>query len=898
MTTLQTIRLPAGGDVPTLWSAVAAHMAAWLHERGLAARDAVLLLPFAALLAPARMACAAEPRFAGWPPRIETPLTLAAALGPPPESVPGRVSGDVLVDRLAAGARVGRLLASAGAAPAPGDFEHLTAQFVDAAHLVRTAALARAPVQRAAFLSRACARTAGAAAGPAQLEARLLGEAVAWCAEGVDAASDRLFAHRPAAWVAIEVGGSDALIDAVVAQAQGDRAPGRTCRDAVPDAVQGDARLAEVPHADGPALMHDDGVPVLRLVADAPREAPFADLARPALARRWLCEDAEDEARAAAVAVIEALDAGRAPVALVALDRSLVRRVRALLERVGVPLVDETGWQLSTTRAAARLMALLRAAQAEPGSDAWLDWLSTWPSADALALRSLEASWRGRRRIPARAAGERLAFAAAAHLAPLAQAGRHSLREWLKRLSACLRADDSAAQLAADAAGAQVLAALRLDEVGATWGVEADALSLDLAGFVSWIAAALEARSYAPPPGAGAVVVVTPLARAVGRPFAHAVVPAADHRHLGHAAPSASLVGEALAAELGLETRAESRLRQRLALAQLMRLPALTLLRRRQDEGEGVDDSPDLQWLQLEVERGGASPWPAEAPPLSQRAVVVTPVAPPFAVAAGALPAVLSATQIEALRDCPYRFFARAVLRLDEPAELEAGVAKRDYGEWLHLVLQRFHAARAAPGAAVLDDASRLRQAALEATARQGLDEAAMLPFRASFEVFAPAYLRWLEQRERVGWHWQAGEVDAKAAPAVLAPTVLRGRIDRIDADARGVRQVIDYKTGAAETLRRKVAEPLEDTQLAFYAALLGEATPLEACYVALDGRDAPRQFAHADVQRSAAALVAGLAGEMRRLRQGAALRALGEGDVCEHCEARGLCRRDQWSGA
>jgi len=40
------------------------------------------------------------------------------------------------------------------------------------------------------------------------------------------------------------------------------------------------------------------------------------------------------------------------------------------------------------------------------------------------------------------------------------------------------------------------------------------------------------------------------------------------------------------------------------------------------------------------------------------------------------------------------------------------------------------------------------------------------------------------------------------------------------------------------------------------------------------------------------------LGGEWQRLQAGAALPALGEGKVCETCEARGLCRRDHWGAA
>jgi ATP-dependent helicase/nuclease subunit B len=42
-------------------------------------------------------------------------------------------------------------------------------------------------------------------------------------------------------------------------------------------------------------------------------------------------------------------------------------------------------------------------------------------------------------------------------------------------------------------------------------------------------------------------------------------------------------------------------------------------------------------------------------------------------------------------------------------------------------------------------------------------------------------------------------------------------------------------------------------------------------------------------------ALVHGIVSDLRRIGDGAALPALGEGAVCEHCAARGLCRKDFW---
>jgi ATP-dependent helicase/nuclease subunit B len=97
------------------------------------------------------------------------------------------------------------------------------------------------------------------------------------------------------------------------------------------------------------------------------------------------------------------------------------------------------------------------------------------------------------------------------------------------------------------------------------------------------------------------------------------------------------------------------------------------------------------------------------------------------------------------------------------------------------------------------------------------------------------------------------------------------------------------------------VREPLEDTQLAFYAALEllregGSDGPLTAAYLALDDSQGVVEVPHRDVTRTAEVLLKSLAEELQQLRGGAALPALGDGMVCEHCEARGLCRRDHWS--
>ena len=99
---------------------------------------------------------------------------------------------------------------------------------------------------------------------------------------------------------------------------------------------------------------------------------------------------------------------------------------------------------------------------------------------------------------------------------------------------------------------------------------------------------------------------------------------------------------------------------------------------------------------------------------------------------------------------------------------------------------------------------------------------------------------------------------------------------------------------GSRTATAARIKEPFEDTQLAFYAALLTDDT-LEAAYVNVGERDGTRTYAQPEVVEVRDALVHGILHDMRRIGEGASLPALGEGMACEYCAARGLCRKDFW---
>ncbi|NUZ07737.1 PD-(D/E)XK nuclease family protein [Piscinibacter koreensis] len=868
--TLIALRRVDGG-APDPWPAIVESAAGWLAETGADARDAIVLVPFAQHLPLARRAWAAR---GGWMPRIETTQSLARALAPPPAAGELGITFDAAIDRLTARRLLRGVQRTAALRRDPRAFEQAGAAVVATAHAFARAVAALPAAERAANRERG-RELLGGAAGPGQTERVLAQVAFEWAAAADAAATDLLFDLAPSAWIAVEAGGAAALTANLLRAAAGAR-------------------------------------PCLRIVTDPDPEQPFAGTVHTGRVALAECDDFEDEAVRSAAHVIQHLNEGRTPVALIAQDRLLTRRVRALLARQRVPLADETGWRLSTTRAGASVATLLRAARWNASVDDWLDWLKptvvAWPGLErsVRALDELEAAlrrngWVAPAAVDAAkldAAAAALHEAAAAILAALRAAPRLSLRGWLAALKQALVACGSWQLLSDDDAGRQLLAAVPIDDperIGA--GVLDESMSLD--DFSRWIDATLEDASFVPAADADAQVVVTPLERAMLRPFGAIVLPGADEKRLGAAPAPHPLLSDAVALELGLATAEQRRQAEVLAFAQILRVPALTLLRRRDDGGEPLAPSPLIERLGLALAAAGRTLEEA-ADPTHAETVEPAPVARPQPRAPALLPLRLSATATDALRTCPYRFFTLQMLQLADADELDDEVEKRDYGNWLHDVLRRFHAERGA-GASVADDTRRLHEVARVVEREMGLDAAAFLPFAASFARLVPRYVRWLHERDAAGAEWQQGEVELTVRPPAWGGVEMRGVVDRIDRLADGTTELIDYKTTSPKTLRERTGagRRFEDTQLAFYAALAGgqhdEAPPLRAIYLAVDSGEDVQEALHADVATSARAVVEGVGAELERIRAGAPLPALGRGTACEYCSARGICRRDDW---
>jgi len=633
----------------------------------------------------------------------------------------------------------------------------------------------------------------------------------------------------------------------------------------------------------------------------------------------------EDEAAAVAQQVLDWLRGGVGPIALVSLDRLTARRVRALLERAQVVVLDETGWRLSTTSAAAAVMRWYDLVADELYWRDLLDWLkSSFTLADRPAkadeVAFIERAIRAegvlqgaapiRRALAARLArheDEAAAAAGAREVLDLIVAQAQATKRAPGTLAGHLRA------LGAALDGLGMRAALDADPVGRSVLRELAALEADLApvggratleDFRALLAARFEESAHVDVQVESPVTMVS-LAATSLRPFAAAVLIGADARHLPAAPAEALFMSNAVRAELGLGT-ADRELRQQTAqlAALLATVPRAVATWRTRKGDEPNSLSPLLQRLQLVADRALG-----EQPPQTARreAFIAAPLPQcrPAPSAAALLPETLSASRAQALVDCAYRFYARALLRLEEPRDVIEMPEKRDFGDALHRVLHAFHTRWVAFDVAAVDPhdlAASLREEADRVFDGEVARAPGMLAFRHRFDRLIDDYVEWLRGHASHGWRWVAGETERRQTFDLGdgRQVTLVGRLDRIEENAAGEVQVIDYKARRADALKQALREPGEDIQLPFYSLLLPQPAA-SALYVSFDrareGKSGVEAVAPpAPFGELVEQVAERLRGDLQRVASGAPLPAIGTESVCGYCEMRGLCRRDHWT--
>jgi ATP-dependent helicase/nuclease subunit B len=608
-----------------------------------------------------------------------------------------------------------------------------------------------------------------------------------------------------------------------------------------------------------------------------------------------VAHDAEDESQRAVACALTHIAAGRTPVALPAIDRLATRRISAMLHARGVSVADETGWRLSTTHAAASLMSLLRAAMPQIGQDALLDWLKH-TSVPAQAVQGLESLLRGQNNDVAgiKYAQDAIIFIVGGvrhEPASVLQTLRspRPIAAWLAALEQALIISGQWQRLSQDVAGVQVLQALHLDHEASSI-LANDTSRMSLSELSTWVQTALEGASFKPASQTDPQVIILPLAQMAARPFAAAVLAGCDELRLPLTAEPVGLWMRSQRTALGLPSREALAQELQAVWAWAMGVPVIDVLWRQAQGDEILQPSPLLQAWQA------AHAYQLASDPRQSKSVAAQPVQmprPSVRQATDLMPRSFSASSYADARACPYRFFALRLLKLSESKELDEELSKRDFGAWLHAVLSSFHLRRPRETDA-LHDAELLDACAAEESKALAQDPS-FVPFAASWPRLRTSYLPWLAEHEAQGWRFESSETALELALGVGLK--LQGRLDRVDllaGSAASEHLVMDYKTEGAASLKKRVADPLEDTQLSFYAALLGK-PQVSAAYLAV-GEASTELIAQPLVREAVPMLLAGLQNDGQRMKAGHALPALGEGVACDYCAARGLCRKDFWA--
>ena len=655
------------------------------------------------------------------------------------------------------------------------------------------------------------------------------------------------------------------------------------------------------------ALQRDAKQTDLRADAQVLKSNPDARLS--SRVQLFAAHGLEQEARAAEVQIRRWLLDGKKSIAVVVQDRLVARRVRALLERAQVQIQDESGWTFATLSVGTVLMGWLETLQNDFYYQDVLDLLkSPFLFGDELAEQRQRAAYLFEKMVRKQGMASGLdtfiatstdegltrALVRLRQAAAVLPKNRVMLSQWLQALRNSLEILGVLPAWANDAAGQQLLQLL------GQWREELqqDTTRCSYAEWKRWLSQQLDLNTFRDM-NVESPVLFTHLAATRWRSFDAVLLLGCDAQHLP--APGNSLwFNDAVRAALGLPLSSVQRDAARDDLLGLLALNDEVLVTwQARKNGEPNLLSPHFEMLHaLHVLAYGDDLAARDLADMLDAASVrnagfdLPPSAsmPRPALAAGLLPQRISPSGYNSLVACPYQFYARHILRLNDLDEVREEIDKRDYGTWVHKVLQRFHGEHALlmnEGRAHLHDA--LQRISEEVFADALAHDYLALAWLLRWQAMIPAYLDRQLEREQAGWRYSVAEepFDFNVAENL----VLRGRIDRIDKNAAGDECVLDYKTQTVAVLKKKLKDAGEDVQLACYAQVRNAQ---EAAFVSLEGGVEDVAPAQAIDELAELNLVR-LRTVFAQMRGGTPLPANGVESACAYCEMRGLCRQGSW---
>jgi ATP-dependent helicase/nuclease subunit B len=574
------------------------------------------------------------------------------------------------------------------------------------------------------------------------------------------------------------------------------------------------------------------------------------------------------------------LIAGKKNIALVAQDRLAARRARALLGRLGSSLRirDETGWKLSTTRAAAALdswLALIRSPKEGPTASTLLEFLQNpyfdlarslkiSPETcigliaqleDILIASQAKSGWQ-----TFLMAIERANYYAATNgSSPNGQlhelitfiSQRH--RAWQHEILACsaayellqndLQAMGMYERFEKDAAGKQLLETLKHFDLSA--GIYQD-IKMRLPEWLSLLKTVIEEASYEEEgKDAKATLSILPLSATRLRQFDAVVLVGCDEQQLPAFSEPPLFFSDTLNRLLKSSTIAAQYVQQARDLsALLVTCQNVDLLwQSKSKSGEPLRPSAWIQRLQsslkhsnpLQVTDVKFEPYAGQSAPI-QMAVSTPDQDLP-------IPVTVSPSAYKALRDCPYRYYVSSLLGLRKAKEFEEGFDASLAGQTLHALLKTFFQAlkteEEKPHSAIGSGGEvrrqwmvdHLKQGSEKEFERLVAGDARVLGALRDWQKQIPSFVDWQLKREQEGWRYHDAEIPVSFTLSLEDPDgisreiKIAGRADRFDihVDDGTAAAVIDYKNQKMKKIAQRAEYILNDPQLLIYARAANE---------------------------------------------------------------------------
>ena len=650
----------------------------------------------------------------------------------------------------------------------------------------------------------------------------------------------------------------------------------------------------------------------------------------------------EKMAWAALACIEEHIQQERNDIAIVAQDRLVARRVRALLARYGdrISIKDPTGWKLATTSAAAAVQSYLQLIASSEGpslvtfigflKNPMLDWqvllaahtqnqtidhldFSWWMESRLLAsqvgigwqeLQSAFAQESRQDEHPQSADYRQIAQAILTQLQSFSIAWQNSQStslEWVNRLKEHLDSFGMIDTLTEDEAGQSYLK--MLDELR-----ELQKETLKNSAWTSLLDQWIDQASYTQKsPKKSVNISFITLSAIRFHHYAAVVFIGCDAKQLPSNKDYGSIFSRAMLKELDQELPEAEYIQQARDLSQLLTTHAHVdlLWQEYQQAQEKNLICPWLARLQIDMPSLDKSIAIHEGDEQSQpQPPSSTPVLLP-----GLLPNKLSPSAYKALRACPYQFYVSYVLGLRSPKALQDPSEFGQIGSALHAILHQFYQEYQQQTFA---DLITQRQWMIDHLEKISKEQWKIL-IEQNGQLFADQQ-KWFKQIESlVDWQLDLEknsftfvesekDVEFKLQLSSGDLITIYGRVDRVDSNDNSELQVWDYKLKDGQDLKIFNKNLWDDPQILIYSKALSEThlyrhqNVKQAGWVSLrEAKEAQRDFKLAVTPDILDKIENQILEDLDQVWTGMAMPANGPQQVCKYCDARGICRKGMW---